>query len=193
MSNAESALSLREATRHAQSIIESFRPFCDRIEVAGSIRRGKPWVHDVEIVCIPKSQRRERTVVVQPADIFTAEVTKKVTDVIRDAGYIECLESWAKTIVKGAKLGEAKYTQFITHEGVKVDMFTATPENWGYIFMIRTGSAEYSHAMLGRANKFGMKGEDGMLTRHGQPIPVREEKDFFELVGLPFVAPHERG
>ncbi len=38
----------------AAKIRTELEPFCDRIEIAGSIRRKKPNVKDVEIVAIPK-------------------------------------------------------------------------------------------------------------------------------------------
>ena len=39
----------------AQGLIETLRPHCERIEIAGSLRRGKPDVGDIELVCIPKA------------------------------------------------------------------------------------------------------------------------------------------
>jgi len=35
-------------------LIEQLRPYCERIEVAGSLRRGKGYVKDAEIVAIAK-------------------------------------------------------------------------------------------------------------------------------------------
>jgi DNA polymerase/3'-5' exonuclease PolX len=70
---------------------------------------------------------------------------------------------------------------------------TATKENWGFQFAIRTGSAKYSHEVLG--NRWAMhdyKGVDGNLTRDGKIIPVYEEEDLFRLIRLPYVPPEER-
>lgn len=38
----------------AEKIKAQLAPHCDRIEIAGSIRRKKPEVKDIEIVVIPK-------------------------------------------------------------------------------------------------------------------------------------------
>lgn len=192
MSSAEKALSLREATILARLIVEKLRPFCDRIEIAGSIRRQKAWVNDIEILSIPKSERREREELVQPADLWTAAVYRKVVDVIRDPGYAKTIEEFAVEIVKGRKLHEAKYTQALLEGGVKVDLFTARPETWGYQLVIRTGSAEYSQAILGRGNKLGYRGVDGEWTRFGKPVPVPEEKTVYELLGIPYLMPQMR-
>jgi len=45
-------MKLEEAERLAQSFIEEIRPFCERIQVAGSVRRKKPEVKDVDLVMI---------------------------------------------------------------------------------------------------------------------------------------------
>ena len=47
---------LEQAKRIADEVISKLRPHCERIEVAGSIRRGKSWVRDIDLVCIPISQ-----------------------------------------------------------------------------------------------------------------------------------------
>ncbi len=44
--------SLKSASLIAEVIKGKLKPCSDRIEVAGSIRRGKPIVHDIDIVCI---------------------------------------------------------------------------------------------------------------------------------------------
>jgi len=46
-------LSLADGQQIAREVIEMIRPFCERIEVAGSIRRQRPVVNDVDIVVIP--------------------------------------------------------------------------------------------------------------------------------------------
>ena len=37
------------------SLVERLEDVCDRIEVAGSIRRRRQFVGDIEILCIPKT------------------------------------------------------------------------------------------------------------------------------------------
>ena len=46
-------MKLEIARKIAAEVIEHLRPYCSRIEVAGSIRRQKATVHDVDIVLIP--------------------------------------------------------------------------------------------------------------------------------------------
>lgn len=166
--------SIADGCAHAGHVIEMLGPFCDRIETAGSVRRGKPRVKDVEIVCIP---RREAV------DLFGAQ--QGVC-----SGFIATVNAWEK--VKGEPLG--KYTQRVLPSGMTLDLFMATPENWGVIFAIRTGSAEFSHRRLAaRWAQLGYKCEGGILVhRDGMRVAVREERELFDLLGIPWVDPAER-
>ncbi|MBA7551950.1 hypothetical protein ES705_44501 [subsurface metagenome] len=46
-------MELQRAKKIASEVIERLCPYCTKIEVAGSIRRRKPTVHDIDIVLIP--------------------------------------------------------------------------------------------------------------------------------------------
>ena len=48
------SMPLAQAQGYAEKVLEWLGPFCERIEVAGSIRRRRPEVNDVDIVVIPK-------------------------------------------------------------------------------------------------------------------------------------------
>ncbi len=45
-------MELQRAQKIAAEVIERLSPYCRKIEVAGSIRRGKPFPHDIDIVLI---------------------------------------------------------------------------------------------------------------------------------------------
>lgn len=153
----------------ADKIMAELQPYCHRIEIAGSIRRECPFVKDIELVIIPKPYE---------TGLF-------------ESGIATVINKWAK--VKGEL--PCKYTQRILPEGIKVDIFFAVPDNWGLIYAIRTGSADYSHKTLARTwSKKGYKSVDGHLTilASNQRVPVREEKDLFFRLGLDYVEPTER-
>ena len=89
--------------------------------------------------------------------------------------------------------GKVKYTQRVLPEGIKLDLFFATPENWGLKFATRTGSAEYSHNVLGKGwAKQGYKSERGYLMKGNEQINVLEEEDLFRLIRIPWIAPQYR-
>lgn len=46
-------MELSNARVIANELVQTLAPFCDRIEIAGSLRRQKPQVHDIDIVALP--------------------------------------------------------------------------------------------------------------------------------------------
>jgi DNA polymerase/3'-5' exonuclease PolX len=50
-------MELEDARRIAEIFIEKVKGQCHRIEIVGSIRRGRPMINDVDIVAIPKNPR----------------------------------------------------------------------------------------------------------------------------------------
>lgn len=170
-------MKLEQAQEIAERIKRDLAPHCERIEIAGSVRRRKPDVGDIEIVCIPKQSA--------DSDLFGAGRP------IRDGGFIQACGQIGR-ILKGCLL-TGKYMQFSTIEGINVDLFTARAENWGLIYAIRTGSAAFSHEVLARGWAWnGYKSVDGMLTRGGKQISTPEEADLFRLAGVKWIEPELR-
>jgi DNA polymerase/3'-5' exonuclease PolX len=158
----------KDAIKIAEAVKEQLIPHCERIEIAGSIRRKKLDVKDIEIVAIPK-----------PYEIGLFE-----------SGIATVINRWEK--VKGEL--PCKYTQRILPEGIKLDLFFAEPRNWGLILAIRTGSADYSHKVLATGwVSAGYKSVNGVLTTlTDQKIVVAEEIDLFKLIGVPYTEPKYR-
>jgi DNA polymerase/3'-5' exonuclease PolX len=164
-------MKLHEAKLIAQDVLEQLRPHCDRIEIAGSIRREAPEVKDIEIVAIPKPYM---------VGMFEDGIAKVVNR-------WEC--------VKGDLGRNCKYTQRILPQGIKLDLFFAKPENWGWIFAIRTESAAFSHiALASRLKWAGLEARDGYLYNIAEDkmVEVTEEAQLFKLLGLNYIEPQFR-
>ena len=160
-------MELQKALNIAEKVKLLLAPHCERIEIAGSIRRKKSNVKDIEIVAIPKPFQ---------TGLF-------------ESGIATVVNKWDK--VKGEL--PCKYTQRILPYGIKLDLFFAERFNWGLIYAIRTGSAEYSHKVLATEwVKRGYKSEGGYLLYNGKKILVLEEEDLFKRIGVPFVEPEFR-
>ena len=160
-------MKLEIAKAIADKLILELAPHCDRLEIAGSIRRKKPEVKDIEIVAIPK-----------PYDWGLFE-----------SGIATVVNKWPK--IRGEL--PCKYTARKLPEGINLDLFFATPDNWGNIFAIRTGSAEFSRRVLGvRWVELGFKSEGGLLRRNGSIYKCPEEKDLFRILNLFWVEPEHR-
>jgi DNA polymerase/3'-5' exonuclease PolX len=50
--------SYNDAKRLADCLVKAIAPYCERIEIAGSVRRKKADVKDIEIVAIPRWEER---------------------------------------------------------------------------------------------------------------------------------------
>lgn len=171
-------MELEMARGIARSIIDQLAPFCERIQIAGSIRREVPEVGDIELVVIPA------TVEEPVGDLFGEK--KRV----RHPGFVRVVDSFAK--IKG-DAAEGKYMQRQA-AGIAVDIFTATKDSWGYILAIRTGPAEYSHEVLAKQwVARGFRGHEGSLYRGNLKAKVPEEHDLYRMLGLTFQQPWERG
>lgn len=168
--NKEIKYPYKEALKVAKETMEQLRPFCSKIEIAGSIRRKKKEVGDIEIVAIPKPY---------------------LVGLFED-GIASVVNKWEK--VRGnLEYGKSKYTQRILPSGINLDLFFADENNWGYIYAMRTGSAEYSHQVLAKSwVRAGYKGTDGYLVRNGSKCVAREEEDFFRMIGVAYIPPEER-
>lgn len=161
---------LADAKNIANGVVEQLRPHSIRIEIAGSIRREKPEVKDIEICCIPMPYS---------------------TGLFED-GLAAVVNQWPK--VKGElTYGIARYTQRLLPQGIKLDLFFADPGNWGNIFLIRTGDWEFSKKFMGvLLPRNGYKQADGVLKHNDKVIPCPEEADLFLRAGIKYIEPRNR-
>lgn len=170
----------------AEQLTLDFAPYCERIEIAGSIRREKPIVGDIEIVATPILAR----------DLFGAlspgpcVLDHALNVMVRD-GYL------GKVLKNGLR-----YKQFELPQGIELDLFIVRPPaQWGVIFAIRTGPRAFSRWIVtqrraGGALPSGFRVKDGAvhlgLTGNSRVIPMPEEMNFLKFVGLGWIAPAER-
>jgi len=157
----------------AQHIVSVLGDYCERIEIAGSLRRERSLVGDIEIVAIPKYEK----------DLFG----------MPDLSQSELKHFLVQKGVKMPRCGD-KYIQFL-YGDYKVDLFMPTAETWGSIFLIRTGSHDFNMWLMAvRTGKVGVRFEDGRLLRrwNNDLIPTPEESDVFEHLQMDFVPPNMR-
>jgi len=160
-------MKLDAALAIAERVRAELAPHCVRIEIAGSIRRRKQDVGDVEIVAVPKPYE---------TGLF-------------ESGIATVVNKWRK--VRGEL--PCKYTQRMLPEGIALDLFFATLDNWGLIYAIRTGPADYSHRVLAHGwVRNGYESIGGMMHYNGVPLPLREEEDLFAIAGVPWCEPEAR-
>ncbi|MFM1903673.1 MAG: hypothetical protein RLZZ440_1573 [Planctomycetota bacterium] len=155
------------ATRIVSWLAES--PAVGRIEPAGSLRRGRETVGDLDILV-------ESDAAVAVMDRFVA--WPEATDVL--------LRGETKTSIRGPR-------------GVQIDLRVVTAESYGAALQYFTGSKEHNVRLRGRARDRGLSiNEYGVhpLAAEGSPaIPSlagRDEADVYAAVGLPWIPPELR-
>ena len=176
-------IELAEARVVADKVLKHIEPAMKRIEVAGSIRRQKQTVGDIELVAIVDDR-------------------DKLYRLISDVG--QTIKPGVPGVVPWTPKADSRYVRVRLEEGMNLDLFVASPENWGGLFLMRTGSASGSdgNAFNGFVPRIfkrwktlsgGGRMTDAMPTMpDGTQLPVYEEQDFFDLLEMDFVPPVER-
>lgn len=179
----------REAAEiKALALMHYLEPVCEKIAIAGSIRRGKEFVGDIEIVAQPRMYPCEER------DLFgkvTGEPFDRIDEAIALANKTEAFGGkWLERLNKGDRYIKL-HDIFLD---IQVDLFLVRPPaEWGPIFAIRTGSAAFSKKLVTGLHVYKRKCESGrVIDRDSKTIPCPTEREFFKLAGLRWKEPEER-
>ncbi len=203
-----------DALAIGQWMVEKLRPACERIEIAGSVRRRKREVKDIEIVAVPDLH--------PPRPVFgQRKIFKTRLDEVLNCLFEE------KHI--GLEMNGDKYKKLNVYRpgdwnpAIQIDLFLVTPPSqWGVTYAIRTGPAalenNFSKWIVTQRHKGGCL-PDGYFVKHnvvwiesqiseeGVPrdpakavtvmtdsnyLPMPEEMDFLNFLGLGWLEPGNR-
>lgn len=176
-----------DAVPVALELMAALKPFCERIEIAGSLRRCKTTVGDIELLFIPRKEDRQ-------ADMFTTEPVDLAAE------FISGLLARGEIIKRPSETGVVtwgKLNKLAEHvaSGIPVDFFATTEENWWVSLVIRTGSKETNLKLTTGAQKqsatlnaygCGVTWSDGVVT------PATSEEHVFQLCGVKYAEPNAR-
>lgn len=184
-------MELKKAINKADKFQDLIAPYCEHIQIAGSIRRLKPEVNDIEIVAAPKTYTE------MAYDMFLNRCPPD--DIIENylLGFLsKALSDGTLTLDPALKRNGDKYKRFL-FDGMPLDLFIADEDNLGNTLAIRTGNAEFSHQLVTPRNQGGLmpsylRQKDGYLWNGNSRIACRTEQDFFDAIGIPFVEPRDR-
>lgn len=193
MSNSALDFPLEIAQSIASRYLDDCLPFCQRIEIAGSIRRRKPIIHDIEIVALPIFRPAPTNMFGEPVGIPVSLVDENVHALA---------SAWGAVFKKSGP----KYKQLQLAEGLNLDLFLVTPPaDWGVILAIRTGPGDFSNQLVTRRSSRTHEGRPGLLpswakVEDGRVIhrdsgtihPMPEESDFLALCGVADLSPENR-
>lgn len=157
------AMQIGERIVNQLRVLEEIR----EIELAGSIRRGKETIGDIDILIACDPAHRRKVI-----EFFT-----RVPDV--------------KVVL--AK-GETKASILIKERNVQVDLRVINDQEWGAALLYFTGSKEHNIYLRTLAREKGLKiSEYGVFDASSQKrLAGKNEKEIYDLFGLQFIPPELR-
>lgn len=181
----------RRAEKVAAKIIDAMSPFCHRIEVAGSIRRRKEEVGDIEIVYVPKVESRvvDRTLFGEKRELIDTAI-----EPLNELILAGSLRKRPNELGREA-FGPLNKLMVAVKTGIPVDLFATRGPAWFNYLVCRTGSGASNIRIAAAAKAKGWKWHPydvGFTDEEGNWVIVESEEDVFNLVGLPCPPPEER-
>jgi hypothetical protein len=192
-----------EAYALSLPIKQAIAPVCEVAEFAGSVRRGKPGVHDVEIVCVPSMAA---SLLFDDIPASAGENNARLDTIIKDlirAG-VMALDPFVRR--DGDKLKRFKVRPTgtgvlapVAEDWLTLELYIASVDNFGPIMFIRTGDKDFTRTCVTPWNEgglmpYGYRQKDGYLQRadtddKGEDIvwttvPCPSEEAYFLVLGL---------
>lgn len=182
----------------SSQLMKMLEPHCEKIMVAGSVRRARPMVGDIEIVALAQETSL--------SDLFGQQVKLERTtlddalDQLSDQDY----QGWrVDPRLNGHKHKRLRHL----HTEMQADMYvTLDRRAWGALVAVRTGPVRFSKHIVNTALGKGWHFADGFLLhahlrgRHPCPqgpacdkiIPLPHETDVFEQLRIKYLSPEDR-
>jgi DNA polymerase/3'-5' exonuclease PolX len=176
------------ARKVAEELIAELMPCCEQICVAGSLRRGKPDVGDIEILYVSRTGQ-----VCVPGELFPK--SGSLADELIEHWLAQGIITKRFNINGSAAWGTLNKLAVHASSGIPVDLFATTAERWFVSLVVRTGSKEMNTTLASSALQRGMQLHVyGVLenTKTGEQIIPQSEREVFERLGVPYREPTER-
>lgn len=166
---------VEDARAVAQALKDALAPECTRIEIGGSIRRNKITVKDIEL-------------------IIESDQFMRITDDLITRGILEKRLVNTQGGILAPRWGERTRLARHVESGIPVDLFRADAHNWGWQFMLRTGSGEANAAIMTIAQKKNapIRFDEGYVWAGADKLRIDSEETMFALLGIDFVEPERR-
>lgn len=143
------------------SLIKAKAPI-ERIEIAGSIRRRKETVKDIDV-------------------LITSHKPSEVMKVVTQLPLVEEVIAF----------GETK-TSVRLKTGIQMDVRVVEPEAWGAALAYFTGSKAHNIRIRELALEKGLKINEYGVFRGEERIAGKTEEEVYAILGLPFIPPELR-
>lgn len=170
-------MTLTRARALAEVISDVLSPLCERIQVAGSVRRSRPVVNDLDFVVLLRPGQRAAF---EQRATQSAAVVKSGEDIL---------------IVR---LKDGTQVDFYFARPPGADLLAPVPGNWGTVLLCRTGSKEHNIYLAQQAQRAGFRWETMIgitlaVDFSGRSVIASEtEEDIFRALGMDFIPPEKR-
>jgi len=166
-------MELTRATSIAEDLKSQMEPCCNRIAIAGSIRRRKPEVGDIELLVIPRANYLDKLL----HDLMMQNVL-------------------AMRLDKRGRRAYGPKNKLLVHlpSGIGLDVFSTTAENWGMALFVRTGPREWNIKAMSRFRELCMQGHayGGVTDANGRALNCPDEETVFQRLQWAYVSPERR-
>ncbi|HVC27195.1 MAG TPA: hypothetical protein VND40_03450 [Nitrososphaerales archaeon] len=160
----------KSARKVAGDFLKKTADLYERCELAGSLRRREPVVHDIDFAVIPKGDDFAK---------WKEEVKARLAEI------------GGKVMTFGEVISDFSY------KGAQVNLFLCPgPESWGVTLMWATGPKGHTIGMTIKARNKGLLiNSRGIWTRDEppRPVPARTEQEVGKILDWKFKPPEARG
>lgn len=159
----------------AETVLHTIREVkgVERAEIAGSYRREKSTVGDIDILVV--------TPLRAPRSAGQASSSQEVSNTIAKLPMVRDVVAH----------GDTKLSFNFT-SGLRVDVRFVSKDQWGSALLYFTGDKDHNIALRRIAIKNGWKLSEYGLFEGEKVIASKEEKDIYEKLGLPWIEPTQR-
>ncbi len=146
----------------ANAIVEELKPYVKKISLAGSIRRRKETIGDVDILAVADEPE-------YVMDLFTG------------------LKRVEKVLAKGKTKSSVRL-----YGGIQVDLRIVEEESFGSALQYFTGSKEHNIEVRKIAIKHGYKLNEYGLFKGEEKIAGKDEEEVYKALGMQWIPPELR-
>lgn len=161
-------MNLIRAEAKANYLFKQFESFCDRVQVVGKIRRRKQDIDKIEILLAPKG-----------ASLFG--LMYKIVELGGEGGIKVASK---KVIILKDELEEVEAVVWFT-----------SLDKWPVTLLIKTGGNKSNQriAKLCEGKEWQLSVQEGAIyNEEGKRLIIKEEKDIYSLLEIPYIEPSWR-
>lgn len=175
-------LPLAQAEALALEVRDLLAPATDRSAIGGSIRRRKPDVGDIELICIPRVDMVETA-----ADLFGGTKQEPWNRLDLLCENLLTTGTFRYRVDKTGRKSWGEQLKWGYFKDFALDIYTADLSTWAVTLLIRTGPAYFSHRLATPKSRYAQRrNADGSLN-HDLPWLPGLCPDHLQLKGWRFV------